>query len=77
MQPIKLIIEIRGGNLTALLSTANLQYVVVDYDNIGNGGDPVGEPLKPDGVADDLYTFYNEPTPQDQEIREELKRIHF
>ncbi|MFX9858928.1 hypothetical protein ABTP71_18580, partial [Acinetobacter baumannii] len=61
MEPIKIIIEIRGGNLTAVLSNVDLRYVLVDYDNIDNGASPVSGPFEPDGISDNLYTLYNDP----------------
>lgn len=75
MKPIKIIIEIRGGNLTAVLSNVDLHYVLVDFDNIDIGALPVSGPFEPDGVSDNLYALYNDPEPADQEIREELKRL--
>ncbi|MFT4093507.1 MAG: hypothetical protein QM640_07690 [Niabella sp.] len=77
MKRIKIIIEIRGGNLTAVLSNVDLRYVLVDYDNIDNGASPVSGPFEPDGVSDNLYTLYNDPEPADREIRETLKKLEY
>lgn len=77
MSQIKLIIEIRGGNLTSVLANADLRYIVVDYDNIELGAQPVSGPLAPDVIGDKLYTLYNDPDPANREISNELKRLKF
>lgn len=77
MTPIKIIIEIRGDNLAAVLSNVDLHYVLVDYDNIDNGASSVSGPFQPDSFSDRLYTLYNDPEPGDQEIREALKKLKY
>lgn len=77
MQPVKVLIEIRDGALQAVYSNTPLNYVLVDYDNIAVGENPVSAPLPPDAIASELFSLYNEPLPPDVEIREELKRIKF
>lgn len=77
MNPIKIIIKIQDGNLTAVLSNVNLLYVLIDYDVIENGAPAVCGPFEPDGIAHDLYTLYNDPEPADQEIREVLKNLKY
>ncbi|MBW7893073.1 MAG: hypothetical protein H3C48_19030 [Chitinophagaceae bacterium] len=77
MQPIKLIIEIRGGKLSAVFATTYLSYIVVDYDKIEYGASPVSGRLAPDFISDKLYTLYTDPDPASREIRDELKSRKF
>lgn len=77
MQPIKIIIEIRDGNLTAVRSNINLHYILIDHDIIEKGTPTVCVPFEPDSIGDTLYSFYNDPFPEEQEIREALKRLKF
>ncbi|HUN01239.1 MAG TPA: hypothetical protein PLS00_00170, partial [Niabella sp.] len=60
MEPIKIIIEIREGNLTAVIANADLRYAVVDYDKIEHEAPPVSGPFAPDTISDRLYTLYHD-----------------
>lgn len=76
METIKVVIEIRGGVLQAVYSNQPLQYVVVDFDNINVGQNPVGEIMQPEIISEDLHTIHGG-NPAGDEIAVELKRIHF
>jgi hypothetical protein len=51
MKP-QIVIEIRGGNIITLSSNVDLDYVVVDYDNINTGEYGI-ELCPPDYISDD------------------------
>lgn len=79
MSKIKIVIEVRGGMVQAVRSNKNIEYVVVDYDNIDNGESPVGDKLDADTVwpGDTMYDYYSGFTTQETEVMEELKRMKF
>jgi len=81
MERTKVLITVENGIITNISSNKDgeeIQIVIVDYDNLENGGDVVSGILAPDDVIDDLYTlFTDENDPMNVEIHDELKRLHF
>jgi len=77
MNEIKLIIEVHGGTVQQVKSNVPLKYLILDYDLFNIGISPLSVPLEPDAVARPLYTLYDESDNQQEEIREELKRMKF
>lgn len=74
---VKIIITIQCGNVIAVSATQDIKYVVVDYDLLDVGKEPVSDVLEADYVNHDLSGAYSLNDPDDKEICEELKRIHF
>lgn len=76
MENIKVIIEMRGGALTAVYANHPLEYVLVDFDNIYQEEIPGLKVMQPDIVKPDLNTIYgvNE---TGERIAAELKQNNF
>lgn len=75
----KIIIEVRGGTVQCISANRNCDIIIVDYDNIDNGESPVSGVLAQDATFQDgeAYQLFTEPGKQEEEVRDELKRIHF
>ena len=54
----KLILVIKGGVLQSIISSVDIKYVLVDWDNI-NGGDefPTEIDYEPDVLAEDIESY--------------------
>jgi tRNA pseudouridine-54 N-methylase len=71
---VRILIDIRGGNLQAVLSNVNIKYVVVDHDNLSADQEQtlseMGEAF-PDRLVNDndFHRLYSE------EIAKRLKLI--
>ena len=78
----KILIEVKGGSVTAISATEDVQIVIVDYDNSDNGNNPVtpSEVLYPDAIFEDgeAHTLFTDASdPEEMEIKDELKRLKF
>jgi len=80
MSKVKLIIQVRVGNVINVSSTQDINYVIVDYDNIDVGEEPVKDVYGQDaifepGEAHRLFTDASDP--QEMEIKDALKVLKF
>lgn len=73
----KIIINTLNGKFFALYSNKEIEYVIVDESNIPVGQPAVSQKHIPDIVKSPLYTIYDSDDAVDEEIRKDLKRIHF
>lgn len=78
----KILIEVRGGNVIAVSASNDIKLVIIDYDNINYGNNPVviseqleADAIFEDGKAHELFADSNDTV--DREVRDELKRIKF
>jgi len=76
----KIIIEVYGGNITAVSSSNEIDIIILDYDNAENGSPFDGGVLSQDalfepGSAHELFTADNDQVAI--EVKEYLKRINF
>lgn len=76
MEKIKVIIEIRGGALTAVYANAPIEYVQVDFDNIYQDEELQLQVMQPDIVKPELNTIYGV-NKTGERIAAELKRNNF
>lgn len=74
MQNTKVLITVQGGLIQSVCSNQhNMTVIIVDYDRGDHGENPVyEEPVQ--GINE--ITFDN-PTPMEAEVKNELERIHF
>ncbi len=80
MSNIKVLIEVRGGTVTTVCATQDIDILIVDWDNIQNGSSPIGDILGPDanfepGKAHTLFTDSSDP--EEMEVRDILKYKKF
>ena len=73
----KIIIEISGGNVTAVFTNADAQIVFIDRDLINTGSFPDCEPRMPDatfenGEAHNLFTTEDMTKPYDSKADENI-----
>jgi hypothetical protein len=70
----RILIEVNGGVITRITSTAPIEIITVDWDNI-QAGDGFVESV-PDRIAKrgEFYQCFMENDPLETEIREDLKR---
>lgn len=75
---IKVLITVSGGNVVRIDSNnRNVRFVIIDEDNASVGDSGINK-YEPDTVTENnMYELYDESTPRDKEIRDELKRIKF
>ena len=61
----KVLIEIQGGLIQAIYSNnKNTEIVIIDQDMADVGESGISEIKSPDGVGDDLYSFYSGSEPR-------------
>lgn len=77
VEKVKILIEVSGGTIQAVHSNSEVNFVIVDYDNINNGESPVSGVFVPDSRRNNLYEAFSGSTPTENEIYEELKRLKF
>jgi len=70
----KVLIEMEKGQISRVISSTPIQYVVINDDLGGNGIEGINGP---DKIADNLWELYGESDPVETEIRDELKRLKF
>ena len=75
----KILIEVRGGTIQRIAATKYMQIIIVDWDNIDAGDKAVNRRTIPDKIVKkgEFYQIFDETTPAEAEVREDLKRIHF
>ncbi len=77
----KIIIEVKGGSIIAVHSTKDIDYAIVDYDNVPNGSPAFnGSIYEQDSLfksGEAHLQFINESDPSEMEVHDELKRIKF
>lgn len=77
MEQVKLIIEMKGGQMQSLYSNTTLDYLIINHDEKDRGKSPLSEIQHPDIVYPLLHELYDTDTPSGLEIRDELKRLKF
>lgn len=76
-----ILIEVKGGMIQQIYGKdPNINVYVIDYDNIEHGLDGLERVINPFPVLFTLSSsfrdFFTENTPLEQEIHEELQRLH-
>lgn len=79
METPKILITVSGGQVVSIASSIpKVDIVIIDEDipptGDGNGISPI---MEPDSFSVNMYELYDESTPRDKEIRDELKRMKF
>jgi hypothetical protein len=77
MKPIKILLEIKNHTVHCVYANVDIQYIIVNRDDLNRGWHPLSVPLEPEIVQDPLYLCYSDVDPQEAEIRENLRRIDF
>lgn len=72
----KVVIEVKGGIVQRIGTHHDIDIALVDWDNFSQGDEPVKK-YAPDTISTDLYTLYDSSDVQENEVRDELKRLHF
>lgn len=74
----KLLMEVKGGVIVRTVSTAPLEFVIVDWDLLDDGTEPctgIAQPV--DEVVENLYEAYDDAIdPPEIEVRDILKDNH-
>lgn len=76
----KILIRVDGGNITGVYTNnKDVQIVTADFDNLEGGGDKLcSDILPPEAVSENLYELFTDNTDkQEEQLRDELKRIKF
>jgi hypothetical protein len=74
---MKMLIEVRGGNIQNIIASEECSIVIVDWDSINSG-----EPFKADVFQPDCIAAYGEPLykyfgKDDRKEYNKLKKINF
>jgi hypothetical protein len=78
MKPTKIVIEVRGGTIQAVHANHKaVKIVIVDFDNIDQGQNPVGVVQSPDSVHDPVCNAFGKEDAQVIEVHEMLKGLKF
>ena len=72
-----ILVEIKGGILQQVISNEPIKYILVDYDEINNGGEPV-KLLYPDIIDPylDFHEYYSKDCPNEAAIKENIKKLN-
>jgi hypothetical protein len=81
MTDVKVLIQIKGGKIIHVSSNdLNLEYVIIDYDNVEQGESPVSQVYGTDSAYEKgkfHELFIDASDPVEMEIKAALKSTHF
>jgi hypothetical protein len=70
----KVLIQIEGGIIQAIHANKDMEIVIVDFDLIDIGKNPVDRIMSPDSIIENMYELFNEGN-REMDVREQLKRL--